>query len=332
MLAEYIAGARNAVRTCLNVHEGDRLAIIETADRREIADAIAEEAAAAGGEVRRWVMDEVVARPAREFPRSLADAILALRPTVSYYVGEGMRGELAFRQPMLDLLTRQLRARHGHMIGVDRRLMVDGMATDYDEVYRVTRRVWEVARRAARIEVYTALGTELVATFNPAWKWIPSDGRYWEQGQWGNLPEGEVFTAPATVEGRIVADVLGDYFSAKYGVLEHPVTFELRDGRIERIEAADAALAEELRRHFWEAENGRRAGEFAIGTLEGLTRLSGNLLQDEKMPGLHVAFGNPYPHSTGADWESPVHVDVVATGCTIAVDGREIMRDGRFTL
>jgi putative transposase len=34
----------------------------------------------------------------------------------------------------------------------------------------------------------------------------------------------------------------------------------------------------------------------------------------------------------GADWESPVHVDCVATGCTISVDGRTIMRDGQFTL
>jgi aminopeptidase len=78
--------------------------------------------------------------------------------------------------------------------------------------------------------------------------------------------------------------------------------------------------------------NGNRAGEFAIGTLTSLTKLSGNLLQDEKMPGLHVAFGNPYPEFTGADWDAQIHVDVIPTSCTIEVDGREIMRDGKFTI
>ena len=91
-------------------------------------------------------------------------------------------------------------------------------------------------------------------------------------------------------------------------------------------------MAEELHRHFWQAENGRRAGAFAIGMLEEVTRLSGNLLQDETIPRLHVAFGNPSPEFTGADWTSPVHVDVVATGCTVEVAGRTIMRAGLFTV
>ena len=50
------------------------------------------------------------------------------------------------------------------------------------------------------------------------------------------------------------------------------------------------------------------------------------------MPGLHVAFGNPYPEHTGADWDANTHIDVIPTCCTIEVDGREIMRDGVFTI
>ncbi len=76
--------------------------------------------------------------------------------------------------------------------------------------------------------------------------------------------------------------------------------------------------------------NGRRAGEFAIGTNVSLSALSGNLLQDEKIPGLHIAFGDPYPAETGADWTSKVHVDAIATGCTIMVDGQALIRRGQF--
>ncbi len=78
------------------------------------------------------------------------------------------------------------------------------------------------------------------------------------------------------------------------------------------------------------AENARRVGEFAIGTNIGLHKLTGNLLQDEKLPGVHVAFGNPYPAETGAKWSSPLHVDVIPLDCTIEVDGETIMTAGKF--
>jgi aminopeptidase len=71
-------------------------------------------------------------------------------------------------------------------------------------------------------------------------------------------------------------------------------------------------------------------GEFAIGTNVGLTEPTGNLLQDEKMPGLHVAFGDPYGHFTGADWSSDIHVDVIPFAVDVDVDGEALVRDGAF--
>ena len=47
-------------------------------------------------------------------------------------------------------------------------------------------------------------------------------------------------------------------------------------------------------------------------------------------PGVHVAFGNPYPDETGATWRASVHVDTIPTDCDIDVDGRPLMRAGRF--
>src|SRR2546421_11889860 len=139
MVTEYAAGARNAVRSCLGIHEGDRLAVVKDREREEIAEAIEQEARKAEAEVQDWTMEDWVARPAREFPRRLAEELVAFRPTASFFIASGLPGELAFRQPMLRLLTEELRVRHGHMIGIDRELMLDGMAVDYEEVYRVTR-------------------------------------------------------------------------------------------------------------------------------------------------------------------------------------------------
>jgi aminopeptidase len=331
MLSEYATGARNAVRTCLNVHPDDRVAIIRDRGRAEIATAIGEEALAAGGEVADWTMEEWVERPAREFPRALADEIRAFEPTVSFFIGEGEAGELAFRAPMLGLLARDLRCRHGHMIGIDRELMLDGMTVDYDEVYRVTHRVHEIVRQASRIEVATRLGTELTATFSPRHRWIPCDGRYWEQGRWGNLPEGEVFTAPLSVDGLLVGEELGDHFAGRYGVLDEPVRLHVRGGRVVAVELErHPDIRAEIEAYLSQSPNSNRAGEFAIGTNVGLTTIVGNFLQDEKFPGVHVAFGDPYGPETGADWAAPSHVDVLASRADVWVDGRKLMEDGRF--
>ena len=51
--------------------------------------------------------------------------------------------------------------------------------------------------------------------------------------------------------------------------------------------------------------------QLLIGTNIGLTEVIGNILQDEKLPGIHIAFGNPYGAHTGADWYSSTHIDVV---------------------
>jgi len=133
-------------------------------------------------------------------------------------------------------------------------------------------------------------------------------------------------------DGVLVCDVLGDYFSEKYGVLDQPLVLTVKDGYITDVASENAVLAQEVRDYFFSVPNGNRAGEFAIGTLTSLKHLVGNLLQDEKMPGLHVAFGNPYPQFTGADWDASIHVDVIPTNCTIEVDGRIIMRNGEFLL
>lgn len=330
MRPEFAAGARNAVRTCLNIQDQDRVCIIEDRPRAHIAEAIKEEALATGAAVQVRTMEDHVRRPATSFPRTLADEILRFRPTASYFVGTPQKGELAFRQPMLELLGHQLRCRHGHMIGIDDEVMQDGMALDYDEVYLVTRRVWEIVRHAEKITVTTAAGTELVATFSPSLQWIPCDGRYWEQGRWGNLPEGETFTCPLSVDGVIAAEELGDWFTPKYGLLSTPVRLVVKGGRVVATETPDAGLAADIAEYMGQHPNSNRAGEFAIGTSVGLTRIVGNFLQDEKFPGVHVAFGDPYGHRTGADWDCPSHVDVLASHATVHADGRAVMESGRF--
>jgi leucyl aminopeptidase (aminopeptidase T) len=79
-------------------------------------------------------------------------------------------------------------------------------------------------------------------------------------------------------------------------------------------------------------ENSNRVGEFAIGTNIELKDVIGEILQDEKYPGVHIAFGNPYGAHTGAEWFSATHIDVVGRKFDIWVDDEQIMRDGQFLI
>jgi aminopeptidase len=324
-------GAENAVR-CMGVTSIDRVFIMTDYERESIARRIAVAALDRHADVTIKFLEHYGERPLTAFPGDLRNDLLQARPTVTYYIATAKPGEITFRLPLLPFLVKELKVRHGHMIGIDEAVMAEGMCADYDEVFSLTNQVYDLVRNAKTIHVTSVKGSDVTATFHNDWKWIPCHGRYDKQGEWGNLPEGEVFTAPASVDGVLVCDVLGEYFSEKYGVLIDPVFITIKNGYATEVTSQNTAVAKDLYDYLFSVPNGNRAAEFAIGTLTSLKRLVGNLLQDEKMPGLHIAFGNPYPEFTGADWRSKVHVDVIPSRCTIEVDGLVIMRDGEFII
>ena len=323
-------GARAAVRTCMGVKPNDRVFVLTDRVTSAIGRLLSEEAAEVGAQAVIREIEQVGPRPMTEFGDELRRELATFRPTVTFYAAASQPGELSFRMALRVFLTQELKVRHGHMPGVTPQLMVEGMRADYKVVAALTRAVYDLGRETREIRVTTTDGTDLTAKIGPSLRWVASTGIYHEQGQWGNLPEGETFTCPETLDGTLVAHILGDYFSEKYGVLETPVIFHITDGRVTAIESENAAIVVEMTHYLDSSENGRRAGEFAIGTNIGLKKLTGNLLQDEKLPGVHVAFGNPYPDETGADWTSQVHVDVIPLNCTITMDGQLLMRDGKF--
>ena len=125
---------------------------------------------------------------------------------------------------------------------------------------------------------------------------------------------------------------MGDWFTTKYGLLAKPVVMRVKGNRLISFETEDPELRADIEGYMSQHPDSNRVGEFAIGTNVGLTRIVGNFLQDEKFPGVHIAFGDPYAFETGADWECPTHVDVLASHATVTVDGRKIMEDGRFII
>jgi len=82
-------------------------------------------------------------------------------------------------------------------------------------------------------------------------------------------------------------------------------------------------------------EGSRYVGEFAIGTNEGITCFTRQMLFDEKINGsFHMALGASLPESGGKN-ESAIHWDMVCdlrSGGEIWVDDELLYKDGQFVI
>jgi aminopeptidase len=328
--AELAPGARNAVEVCLGIAPREQVALIADRASSEVAASLALALDTVGARTRSILIEDMAARPLTSVPLQIVDAlehadagILCVQP---------QEGELGARMDIVAIVERR-RIRYAHMVGVTPEIMMQGMRADYRLVDRLSTQLCERMRDAQTLRVTTAAGTALTASFDPSLSWIKTSGlispRYWS-----NLPAGEVFTTPASVDGTFVCNgTAGDYFGLKYGDLSAtPLTLEIAGGRLvsARCERAN------LEREFWDYchadANSDRVGELAFGTNLALDDMIGNLLQDEKIPGVHLAFGDPYGSQTGADWKSRTHVDVLTRVCDVWIDQEQVISGGKYLM
>jgi len=325
---EYVQGARNAVHVCLRVQPTERVCIITDHATEEIAAAMVAEIEKLGAPYHTWVLEELAPRPLTNLPQEIVADLETSQ--VSIFAVQVQTHELRSRIQMTDVVNRR-KIRHAHMVNINRQIMLEGMRADFQRVDRLSQKVVEMVRKASKIHAKTAAGTDLTADLNPSYKWLKTSGIITPE-KWGNLPGGEIFTTPGEVNGTFVIDgVVGDYLCAKFGdLLESPLTVHVKGNRLTEAHSDNRELENDFWNYTHTDENSDRVGEFAIGTNIELKEVIGQILQDEKYPGVHIAFGNPYGAHTGANWDSTTHIDVVGRKFNIWVDDQQIMQDGKF--
>jgi aminopeptidase len=327
---ELVPGAHNAVHVCLRVKANEKVTVITDEATKEIAAAIVQELDSVGSPYQTWVLEELAPRPLSDLPREIVENLETSQ--VSIFAVQAQMNELKSRMQMTDVVNRR-KIRHAHMVNINRQIMLEGMRADFQKVDRISAKVVDLVSRAKRIRAKTAAGTDLTAELNSNYRWLKTSGII-SPDKWGNLPGGEVFTTPGEVNGKFVIDgVVGDYLCAKFGDLRaNPLTIEVKGNRLVSAKSSNHQLEEDFWRYTHTDENSDRVGEFAIGTNIELKDVIGEILQDEKYPGVHIAFGNPYGAHTGAEWYSSTHIDVVGRKFDIWVDEQQIMRNGQFLI
>jgi len=327
---ELEAGARNAVEVCLAIQPGEQVALIADEASGQVAASLAAVLDDIGAPWEGVLIERVAARPLAVAPTEVlaalehADAgILCVQP---------QQGELGARMAIVSVVERR-RIRYAHMVGVTSQIMRQGMRADYRLVDELSQRLCERMPQAARLRVETGAGTAFTATFDPALAWVKTSGLI-NRRYWSNLPAGEVFTTPASVDGVFVCDgTAGDYFGPKYGDLRStPLTLEISGGRLVSARCARKDLEAEFWSYCHTDEHSDRVGELAFGTNIALDKMIGVLLQDEKIPGVHIAFGDPYGSQTGAPWKSRTHIDVLTRECDVWIDEEQVIGSGRYLM
>ena len=325
---EFAPGAYNAVHVCLRIEPREKVCVITDNATVEIAAAVVAELEKMGAPYHAWILEELSPRPLVDLPREILDDLETSQ--VSIFAVQAQKNELRSRIQMTDVVNRR-KIRHAHMVNINRQIMLEGMRADFQRVDRLSQKVVEMVRKASKIRASTAAGTDLTADLNPNYRWLKTSGIISPE-KWGNLPGGEVFTTPGEVNGTFVIDgVVGDYLCAKFGSLqENPLTIHMKGNRLSEAHSENRELENDFWKYTHTDANSDRVGEFAIGTNIDLKDVIGQILQDEKYPGVHIAFGNPYGAHTGADWDSTTHIDVVGRKFNIWVDDEQIMREGKF--
>ncbi|MDH3251913.1 MAG: aminopeptidase, partial [Ignavibacteria bacterium] len=224
---DLVEGASNAINVCLRVLPDERVTLITDTATLEIAASLHQEIVRAGSSCNVFVLEDFGPRPHTDMPQAILEDLAGSQ--VSVYAVTGQRGELRTRMQMTGVVTRH-RLRHAHMINIDRRIMMEGMRADYAKIDAISAQVLALGVSAREIHATSHAGTDIRATFTPDLRWLKTSGIISPE-KWGNLPGGEVFTSPLTIDGTYVVDgVVGDYLCKKYGDLhDRPLTITIRN-------------------------------------------------------------------------------------------------------
>jgi leucyl aminopeptidase (aminopeptidase T) len=305
------SAAETAVGQCLNV-QSDETCVVVTDDRRQpIGEALYDAALEATEEaviVRYPPGPQHGAEPPAPVAAALKAADVFLAPTSKSLSHTRARSNAT-----------EAGARGATLPGITEEVFTTGLDADYDDIAAECETMLEQVEGADEVRVTSPQGTDITFELGDR-AWHDDTGIVHEDGDFSNLPAGEVFISPENADGTYVVDGT----IRPHGLLDagQTVTFEVEDGYITEI-SDDAIRADVEEAAEQVGQNAYNMAELGIGTNIGVTDLVGSTLLDEKAGGtVHIALGDDA--GIGGDNDAPIHMDGVLREPTVYVDGEEI--------
>ncbi len=306
--------AEKAVRQSLALKKDESFLLVTDIHKLEIAEALALWSKEAGAETTTYLMTETL-RPITT-PTVLFKH-LCEQASAMAYVLDARIAEKPFRGYMVKAGTT-----HGRicmMPGLTAEMMERLVNIDFGELDQKGQKLIMALQGVDDVLVENQAGTHIRFSVKGR-TWKNDNGDISRKGQHGNLPAGEIFTAPVeeSFNGRIVISLIDDKLG--HGVLE------FSEGRLKGFEGDGIT---EIMAHIGDDETGRIIGEFGIGTNPG-ARICPNMLEAEKAYGTaHFAIGDSYGLGRNA---SPHHYDPLVDTISLRVGDRIIIDQGEFCI
>ncbi|MFO7619024.1 MAG: aminopeptidase [Thermoplasmata archaeon] len=323
---EMVEGAKNALSTVLCLKKGEDMLIVLDDSKKEIGMAFEKGARVLGANTHIYSLSKHV-RPILEIPTDLSEMFKDYKVIVNTF-GSDSR-ETPFRVKLL-YEEIQFNARVGHAPGITTSMMMEGpMKVDYSLIVKQAEHLMGVFKGVERVRITAPAGTDIT---------LELGRRLWQtdvkikEGDFGNLPAGEVWCAPVEdgANGTLVIDgSIGDL-----GNVPSPLTLRVKAGRLVAVECADKAFAKEVEELSNVDAMACIIGELGIGLNPG-ARIVGVMLEDEKASETsHVAFGNNLDMDGGNN-NSKTHRDYLFYKPTIVAtysDGstKTILKNGKI--
>lgn len=297
------------IGTCMGAKPGESVLIItDTNTDERIAKALFDSAAQRGCEALVMTMiprDQDGQEPPRVIAEAMKNADIILAPTSRSLTHTKARKQAC-----------EIGARAATLPGITFDMMTSGgLTADYDLIASRAKEMLEKVAGSKEVRITTDLGTDLIFDVQGC-KWMADTGRCTEPGSFSNLPAGELFVAPANVNGTMVIDgAMGGI-----GLLDEPIRIEIEDRRAVGFSGGPAAELEKM--VDLAGPLARNIAELGIG-INPAAELIGVVLEDEKVGGtVHVALGD---NSTfGGDVSVDLHLDGIIRSPKARVDGNEL--------
>lgn len=310
--------ARAVLESALGLVTGQRVVLVVEVGCEPFGRALLAEAIGLGLETRTYLLDLATSR-SLPFRARLETHLAEADGSVMVGTIGGLDAELRRR-----VCTTPGKRRHAHMVGINEAMIRQSLRSDWNDVHAVGERLRTRLGSAKRIDVDSGPGCTLRIEVGEGTRWHNGSGRLREPG-FSNLPGGEVVTSPAGVDGAYRAD--GGLWLHDGTAIRGSHVLRFRRGALVEVEGPDAQA-------IWSAvdsdPNGRRVGQVAFGTNLNVLTPIGAMLQDLKMPGLHLVLGYSCPEHTGASWCASSMVAALGRRLDVSVDGEPVLVRGRY--
>ncbi len=304
---------KNTIKKAFELSRGEEVLIVTDEQKLNIARIFAKTMKQSNAQVNTYLLLEET-RPVTDttpcFEASIKTTDLLI------YLLDNRTEEKPFRGRMVDLGRRH--ARVCMMPDITEEMVKRTFHVDYDKLRDFTHKLVRTLKNTEEIQVTDQKNTEITFSVKGR-KFQQETGKITRRGSYGNLPSGEIFTAPIekTFTGEIYFDHISDFRTGS-GYL-----------KFEQGEVTEhKGLPEELEEIMKEKRN-RTIGEFGIGTNPKAKPDKGFLESEKALHTLHFGVGDSY--GLGKN-KANYRFAFLIEKPTMKADGETIMEKGQFQI